>query len=885
MTVDMNFAPCIDRISFEHYDNPLGIGHSTPRLSWRFSGSSKDWVQKRYEIHVAQDQDSDAIKSFVVDSENSVLVPWPAAPLLSRQRAQVAVRACGADGVWTDYCRTRVETGLLKAEDWSSQFFTSVPPDDIKATKRPFLLRQRFELSSKSAQTQGRLYITALGVYEASVNGHRVGEDVLTPGWTSYKARLPYQVYDVTELLREGDNILSAWVGEGWYAGRLGYQGGQNNIFGDQIALLAQLEIDGQPAAGSEWEWSYGALISSEIYNGEKYDLGLSAIDDADWSAATTIPFPPIALFASQSPPIRAVDTKAPESIITSPSGKTIIDFGQNLGGVIRLLADPPPGSSCSEIVIRHAEVLEHGELGVRPLRFANATEHINLHPGKSIKGYMPKFTFHGFRYAEITGWPSITLEDLEAVVLQSSMTQTGSFSCSHQLINRLHQNAIWSTKANTIGIPSDCPQRDERLGWTGDVCVFAPTMSYLFDTAGFLGEWLQDLWHDQRNLNGVVPIFVPDTGTDVSTPEAIWGDAAVIVPHELHIAHGDTDILRKQFESVTMWLDRGVKRDSPTGLWSRERDQLGDWLAPRAPPETPNMGPTDNLLVADAWLIHSTRTAARIAKLLGRIEKATDYQTQASELLQAFYNEYVTPSGRLLSETQTALCLLLHYDILPPACKSRVDYRSLFTTRLKHLVAKANWLIDTGFAGTPIVLDTLADNGLVTHAYRMLQATQCPSWLSPVLLGATTIWERWDSMLADGSVNPGEMTSFNHYALGSVATFMHKYIGGLSPISPGWKDILVKPMPGGSITSATTWHTSPYGKVEISWEVANGEFHMNLEVPPNCTAQVQLPGSEEMTIVGSGKRVYTVPYSLPPFPPSPFVPHFAPIRPNEWAA
>ncbi|OCF32484.1 hypothetical protein I316_05912 [Kwoniella heveanensis BCC8398] len=881
----MTAAPTINQVRFEHYDNPLGIGHSSPRLSWRFGGDSTDWVQQCYEISVTPDESGslDSSKSFRVESESSALVPWPAAPLSSRQRVLVSIRACGKNGIWTNRYETHVETGLLDVNDWSAQFMTSAPPSDLTATKRPYLLRQRLHLPSDHSHTRARLYITALGVYESSVNGRRVGADTLTPGWTSYKSRLPYQTYDVTDLLKEGDNVLSAWVGEGWYAGRLGYQGGQNNIFGDRIGLLAQLEIDGQPVQG-EWQWSYGALISSEIYNGETIDLGLSDLEDADWSPAQSITFPPIEIFASQSPPIRAVDTRAPESITMSPSGKTIIDFGQNLGGVIRILSDPPSGSS-SEITIRHAEVLEYGELGVRPLRFAAATEKIILSPGKSIRGYMPKFTFHGFRYAEITGWPSITLDDLEAVVLQSSMAPTGSFSCSHQLINKLHQNAVWSTKANTIGIPSDCPQRDERLGWTGDVCVFAPTMSYLFDTSGFLGEWLQDLAHDQRNLNGVVPIFVPDTGTDTSTPEAIWGDAAVIVPNELHRAHGDRGVLEKQFDSIAMWLDHGVKRDQATGLWSRESDQLGDWLAPRAPPETPNMGPTDNILVADAWLIHSTRTAARIAKVLGRVHKADEYRTQALRLLQAFYDEYVTPSGRLLSETQTALCLLLHYDIIPPACKSRVDYRALFAARLEHLVAKANWLIDTGFAGTPIVLDTLADNGLLTHAYRMLQATQCPSWLSPVLLGATTIWERWDSMLADGSINPGEMTSFNHYALGSVATFMHKYIGGLSPLSPGWKEISVKPMPGGTITSANTSHTSPYGKIEVSWEIVQGEFRLELEVPPNCTARVQLPNSEEVEIVGSGKRSYSVPYTLPPFPPPAFVPHFAPIRPNEWAA
>ncbi|WWC63696.1 uncharacterized protein I303_106301 [Kwoniella dejecticola CBS 10117] len=874
--------PRIEKITFEHYADPLGIDTPSPRISWQFSNGVKDWEQSEYEMTLFKDHASPS-EIFSVQSSESVLVPWPAAPLSSRQRVTVTVRARSKNGSWTERAESVVEAGLLDKQDWTSDFVTCSIDQPLDKSKRPFRLRQSFTVPS-SLLSRARLYVTALGVYESYLNGVRIGENVLAPGWTSYKSRLSYQTYDVTHLVKEGTNVIGAWVGEGWYAGVLGYQGGQRNIFGDRIGLMAQLEIDGTPVQ-TQWEWSYGSITSSGIYAGETYDTNQEDLDfnKGDWTPSKTLPFPSCKLFASQSPPIRVVKAVKPVNIFSTPSGKTIIDFGQNLGGVIKVLNNPAKREN-SEIVIRHAEVMENEELGTRPLRYAEATDRIVL-GGRSIAGWSPKFTFHGFRYVEITGWSDVRLQDIEASVLQSSMDRVGDFECSHALINKLHENAVWSTMGNTIGIPSDCPQRDERLGWTGDVCVFSPTMSYLFDTSGFLSEWLQDLWQDQHKLDGVVPIFVPDTGTDVSTPEAIWGDASVIVPRDLYTAHGDLDILRRQFDSVQMWLDRGVKRDRLTGLWSREADQLGDWLAPKAPPETPNMGPTDNLLVADAWLVHSTKEAAKIAKKINRKPEAEKYEQQATVLADALYDEYVTRSGRLVSETQTALCLLLHLNIYPSPSKCRPNYQALFSERLATSVSKANWLIDTGFAGTPIVLPTLADNGHLSHAYRMLQATECPSWLSPVLLGATTIWERWDSMLADGTINPGEMTSFNHYALGSVATFMHEYIGGLRSLSPGWKEILIKPQPGGTVTSARTSHISPYGKVSVEWSIKDGSLEVSVDVPPNCTAQVELPGKSDIERVGSGQRNYTVPYALPDFPPPSYIPHFAPVRPDVWAA
>jgi alpha-L-rhamnosidase len=811
-----------------------------------------------------------------VDSDESVLVKWPGRPLESRSSAIVSVRVRGHDRVWSSWANIQLETGLLARTDWMASTITS-RATTVDHGQRPYRMRATFTLQKWD---RARLYITAFGCYEASINGKRVGNQILAPGWTSYNDRLPYQTYDVTDLLQCGDNILGAWVAEGWYAGVLGFGGGRRNNFGNRPALVAQLEIDGQTTicTGSDWNWSEGALVESSLYHGETYDASLPDVDfeTGVWEAVDVLPLLSPDLFASQSPPVQEVATIKPVEIITTPSGKVVFDFGQNCAGVIRILSEPPVGSE--ELVFRHAEVLENGELGTRPLRHARATDRVTL-SNSSIKGYMPKFTFHGFRYAEITGWLGICLGDLEAVVLQSSMKRIGNFSCSHDSINKLYNNSLWSAIGNTISVPTDCPQRDERLGWTGDLCVFSPTMSYMFDTAGFVGEWLKDLALDQKRCKGVVPLFVPVTQPEFAVPQAIWGDTATITPYDLFQATGDLATLARQYDSGELWLQQGVRRDSQTGLWNRSEDHLADWLSPKASPHVPNLGPTDNLLVADAWLIHSTRTLAEAARILGKADESNRLNNNADDMVAAFYKEYVTSTGRIISDSQTAYCLLLRYKIYPRA--TSVDYQKQFASRLVELVRRANWQIDTGFAGTPIILQSLVDTGNVDHAYRMLQAKTSPSWLSCVLLGATTIWERWDSMLPDGSINPGEMTSFNHYALGSVAHFMHEHIGGLSPLEPGWKRILVKPRPGGTVSSAVTSHFSPYGQVSCEWAIVNSILEATIIIPPNTTAVVVLPGLCET--VGSGEHHFRVAFEQPTFPPEGFNFRFTAPLPNEW--
>ncbi|WWD19904.1 hypothetical protein CI109_104373 [Kwoniella shandongensis] len=857
----------ISRVQCEHYQNPLGIEEREPRLSWKFQGDVSDWIQSAYELRIVRQpigEEQKAEETYRIESSQSVLVQWPSSPLQSQESAHIQVRSYDQQNSPTAWSDIDIEAGL-DPQDWNAVPVTCEKQDAARPRK-PFRTRGVFEAPAKFSKA--RLYITALGLYEAELNGKRIGDEYLAPGWTSYHHHLVYRTFDVSETIKSGqENIIGAWVGEGWYAGRLAFRGGKRNNYGERPALIAQVVIDGKvvAATGPEWEWKYGAIVNSEIQNGEIFDSNLQ--DDwtdnrseDDWQRAETLSTPQAQLQASQSPPVREVDRITPIEIITTPSGKTVIDFGQNFAGIVRILSEPP---SSGELIIRHAEVLEHGELGVRPLRHAKATERIIL--GGKVAGYEPKFTSHGFRYIEITGWPDVKLTDVAGIVTHSAMERTGHFTCSHPLINKLHQNVVWSTIGNTISIPTDCPQRDERLGWTGDIQVFSPTFNYLFDSSGFLKSWLKDVYVDQLNLDGNVPVTVPDILDDFHNQRfAVWGDVTVLTPLDHYTAFGDIDILKEQYASGALWLEKGVVRAS-TGLWNPDQYQLSDWLAPKAPPDAPGDAPTDTMLVADAYLIHTTRTLSRIAAIIGKEEDAKMYAEQVTSMTEAFYAEYITPNGRALSDTQTALALLLQFDILPES-PSR-DYPAGWASRLSTLVEKDNWKVATGFAGTPIILHALAKADLLHHAYRMLQARDCPSWLSPVLLGATTIWERWDSMLADGTINPGEMTSFNHYALGSVASFLHSVVGGLSPVAPGWKEISIQPRPGGTITSASTSFQSPYGLVSCEWKIQGDKLEVDVQVPPNTTAKVVLPGVSEE--IGSGKRHYSVSWEKDPrFPP-----------------
>ena len=855
-------------VRFEHRRDPLGVGTAQPRISWMVATQRPDWLQAGYEIEALGADGPGRGATGLVQSDQSVLVPWPFAPLASREQVSVRVRVHGTTGAPSAWSAPAVvEAGLLHPEDWSARFVTPAWPEDTSRPQPCPLLRREFEV--RADVTRARLYITALGVVEAQINGTPVGDHVLDPGWTSYHHRLCYQTFDITPLLRQGRNAIGAILGDGWYRGRLSFGGGRRNIYGDRLGLLAQLEIgyaDGtttRVTTDETWRATTGPILASDLYDGETYDARLERpgwavpeYDDADWSAVLPLDQKLDILVAPTGPPVRRIELVPPVAITTSPSGHRLIDFGQNLVGWLRLAVRGPAGTI---ITLRHAEVLEAGELGIRPLRTAAATDRYTLR-GSGVETWEPRFTFHGFRYAQVDGWPGeLTADAIQAVVCHSDLERTGWFECSDPLVNRLHENVVWSMRGNFLAIPSDCPQRDERLGWTGDIAAFAPTASFLYDSAGFLQAWLADLAAEQRISGGIVPIVVPNILPGPTFPAAAWGDAATIVPWVLYQRFGDAGILADQFESMRSWVDAVAAIAGGNHLWD-EGFQFGDWLDPSAPPDRPAEARTPPYLVATAYFARSAELTGQAARVLGRADDAAHYLDLAATIRAAFAAEYVTPVGRLLSDSATAYALALQFALLPDAAQ-----RAHAGKRLAELARAGGYHISTGFVGTPLICDALWSVGEYEAAYRLLLQRDCPSWLYPVTRGATTIWERWDSILPDGSINPGEMTSFNHYALGAVADWLHRTVGGLAPDTAGYRRLAMRPQPGGGLTYARSRYKTPYGLAECSWRIAQGQIVVEAVVPPNSSAAITLPGRDGSPIaVGSGSYRWSYPYQAP---------------------
>ena len=848
-------------ITVEHHREPLGIGESTPRISWVSRTELPDWRQAAYELEISS-EDGQAWTSGRIDSSESVLVPWGAPPLTSRERRTVRVRVWGEGATepsaWSE--DVVVEAGLLEPSDWTAALARPALPEDLE--EPVLLLRREFVLDRPVARA--RLYATAQGVFDAELNGSAVGEDVLAPGWTSYRHRLRYSTHDVTGLLVEGLNALGVQLADGWFRGYVGFTGTRAH-YGDRTGVFLQLEVehtDGSRTtvvSDGEWHSAVGATTRAGIYGGETFDArrepgGWSSpgFDDAGWTPVEVAPLDPATLVAPTGPPVRRTEVLPVREITTSPSGRTLVDFGQNLVGRIRFsLPDGPAGT---EITVRHAEVLEDGELGTRPLRKAAQTDVVVL-DGRGPRTWEPRFTFHGFRYAEVEGWPGeLTPDALQAVVVHTDLRRTGTFTCSDDDVNRLHENVVWGMRGNFVDVPTDCPQRDERLGWTGDLQVFAPTASFLYDTAGMLRSWLADLAVEQlEDHDGIVPIYVPFIPL-LPFPvqaECGWGDAAVVVPWVLYQRPGDARPARRPVglddragstsshgRPVTGSTSPGSASCSATG-WTRPRRRTTPGRPARRGACVRHRLPRP--LGADRGAMRrrcSVVTAARYARL-------------AERAAERFRAEFVTPAGRVAFPAQTAYALALQFDLLEPG--QREHARQL----LAEQVAADGWHIGTGFLGTPLVTDALADAGEIASAYELLLQRENPSWLYPVTMGATTIWERWDSMLPDGSINPGEMTSFNHYAYGAVADWLHRTVAGLAPAEPGYRRLRIAPRPGPGISSAAATHETPYGRAEVSWTLDGSSFALEVTVPPNTTAEVSLPDGSAPVEVGSGRHTF----------------------------
>jgi alpha-L-rhamnosidase len=843
-----------------HLVNPLAVAPSRVRFSWALEGAGTGRAQHAYQIQVAAAGTALGRgpgltwDSGRVECSGSADISYAGAPLTRGAGYTWQVRVwdeTGTASTWSTPASFEVE--LDPDGGWRGSWI-SLPPvhervnppsgaglgDHVAAAMSPApYLRRTF--TTGRPITSARLYVTALGLYEARLNGHRVGDAVLTPGWTDYNQRICYQAYDVTGMLSEGDNVIGVILADGWYAGYLGFDAKRRGAhYGAEPELLAQLAItyaDGsqeQVVTDQHWQAGTGAIRHADLLMGERHDLRL---DPPGWD----VPGGPLAagwhpvrcraldgrpVVADPGPPIRVTEDITPVVVTRDGDGRRIVDFGQNLSGWLRIRVDGPTGTM---VRVRHGEMLnEDGSLYTENLRTARqADEFITSGGPQTLE---PRFTFHGFRYAEITGVPGeLDATDVTARVVHSDIAATGAFSSSETWLNQLFHNIDWAQRGNFISVPTDCPQRDERLGWLADAQIFARTACYNRDVAAFFTKWLDDV-ADAQLPSGAFTDVAPRLGMDqVGAPA--WGDAGVIVPWTVWKMYADTGLLQRHFGPMTAWMDF-LERANPGYLRSRELgNSYNDWLSPGAdhtPPE----------LLATAYWAHDAALMAEIADVISRPDDAAVYRALWARIRSAFTDAFMSADGQISSGTQTAYVLALHMGLVPD---------ELRTATGEHLVAAirdAGWRLTTGITGVGYLLPTLSATGHADVAYRLLEQDVLPSWRYMISHGATTIWERWDGWTEERGFQSPRMNSFNHYALGSVGEWLYRYLLGIDqePGTAGFGRLLLRPHPGGPVTQARGSYRSVRGPVTTSWERTGDRFSFRAELPPNVTATVCVP-------------------------------------------
>jgi alpha-L-rhamnosidase len=877
----------LHHLTCEYFTNPIGLDVPRPRLSWQTRAAQRGAWQTAYQIIVGDSPallaaaprigSSDPAAGLLwntgkVLSDLSLHLPYAGEALRPGQRCYWRVRVWDEHDTVSEWSKIAFwEMGLLDGSNWQADWITPDWADDESWPQPAPLLRRRF--AATAGLTAARIYATSLGLYELWLNGQRVGDAVLAPGWTSYNHRLQYQTYDVTALVREGDNALGVMLGDGWYRGHLGFQD-QRGLYGDRLALLLQLHLiyaDGRvEIIGSDGQWraTCGPIQMSDIYMGETYDArqekpgwAEAGYDDSDWQGVRRLDHGKEMIIAQAGPSIRRHEELRPVRILHSPKGETILDFGQNMVGWVKVRARGPEGTT---ITLRHAEALDRqGNLYTENLRAAVQTTCYTLKGlADTDEVFEPHFTFQGFQYVAVAGFPgSPTPDHFTGIVLHSDTPPTGAFECSNPLINQLQHNIVWGQKGNFVDVPTDCPQRDERLGWTGDTQVFIRTACFNMNVAAFFTKWLRDLSADQLP-NGSVPFVVPDviskTGAgNLSSTKgsgaAAWGDAAVICPWTLYLCYGDIRILAEQYESMTGWVAYLRSQADEDFIW-RKSFQFGDWLDYRGKDDRMPAPVTNNELIATAFFAYSTGLLAQVAQVLGKTRDAEQYAELARQVKAAFNHEFVTASGRIGPNTQTAYVLALHFDLLPD------EIRPLAADRLAEEVRRAHYHLATGFVGTPYLCHVLSRFGHTAVAYELLNQESYPSWLYPVKQGATTIWERWDGIKPDGSFQDAGMNSFNHYAYGAIGDWLYGVVAGIEvdPAEPGYKHILFQPQPGGGLTYARATLDSPYGPLASAWELTETGFHLDITLPPNTHATVRLPAQSLAAVTESGQPLAT---------------------------
>ena len=830
-------------LTIEYKEKPIGLDEVQPRFSWKLRSDDRDVLQSAYRLTVSNGKvmwDTGR-----VESEQSILVEYMGALFAPRTSYTWEVT------VWDNHgnsasASSSFETGLLSGNAFEGKARWITHGLDKDDTASPVFTKS-FTVSKPVAKA--RLYATALGLYEAELNGEKIDDSYFAPGWTSYHKRLQYQTFAV-ETLREGENTLRFTLGKGWYSGMLGFTPMPNH-FGDITSLLAMLVLN--YADGSEeiigtdenWSVSKGAIRFSEIYDGETQDhtLGESAVGKArpfEYGFET--------LTAQENEPVRCLCTLPVSKEFTAPNGDHLFDFAQNLTGWVEVKIS---GRLGQELVLRHAESLdENGNFYTGNLSFAKATDTYILNGEKQI--LRPHFTFHGFRYVCLEGLEEGQSIELTACHLSSDLKEVGSFSCSDPRVNRLQQNIVWGQRDNYLDVPTDCPQRSERLGWTGDATAFTPTAVFHQNVMPFMRKWLRDLAADQNPDTGA-PQVVPNVlGNDQLGP-AYWGDVTTVLPWTLFETYGDKRILAEQYESMKIWTEYIRRQCGENGLW-QTGFQYGDWLGLDSEMNglaDERKGATDDYFVANACYIWTLKIMADSAAVLGNSEDEALYSELRQKVLAAFRDEYVTKTGRLVSETQTAMTLALHFGLVEDKDKAAI------AARLEQSIASHKTHLTTGFVGTPYLCLALSDNGRHDIAGKLLLQEENPGWLYEVKMGATTVWERWNSIMPDGSFNPVNMNSLNHYAYGAIGNWLYTRLCGLRRLEPGYKRFAVVPGFIKGITHTELSFESVYGMIKTSWRCENRTIFIDLTVPANTTAELTLPEKGETLILGSGSYHY----------------------------
>lgn len=857
----------ISKILINYQENPVGI-ERIEQVGWSMVSDQQNVIQYSYELQIAEDEEfaQQIYDSGRVESEVSAHVTPKMPVLQSARKYFIRVRVMTTAGDESAWKEGFFVTALLSKEEWRAKFIT-IETEEEKGESKGSYLRKEFHIDKRIKSAYA--FSTALGLYHLYINGRKVGEDEFTPGWTSYNKHLLYQEYDVTKYLIEGENAAAGFLGAGWYKGDVGFVRMRNH-YGSRAAFACQIVVeyeDGERESFStdeSWKGTDGPVVFSEIYDGEIYDARLEiegwneiGLDDERWENVQSVPFDKAVLEAQSGCRVKQMTEVSAKKIFKTPQGDTAIDFGQNMTGWVEFKVKGIPGA---RVELNCFEVLDkEGNVYLDNLRTAKETVTYICKDEKEVR-FHPNFSFQGFQYARIADYPGEPqLEDFTAYAVHSDMTVTGTFECSNPDINQLHHNIVWGMKGNFLDVPTDCPQRDERLGWTGDAQIFCRTATYLMDTYTFYSKWLRDLEADQT-AEGGVPHVVPDILIGKSSQDrlmkdgdhsaAAWADVSVIMPWTLYLMYGDTGVIKRQYNSMKKWIGF-MQKHSVNNIWNYKL-QFGDWVALDAE-EGSYFGATPNDLTCTAYYAYSTGLFSKMAEIIGEKEDAQKYQKLYNEIVKTYQETFFKENGHMSVQTQTAQIVSLYFNLVPD------EYKEYVVEDLLKLLKKENGHLVTGFVGTPYFCHVLSQNGHTKEAYELLLKEDFPSWLYQVKQGATTVWEHWDGLKPDKSMWSPDMNSFNHYAYGAVAEWLYRASAGIDcdEKEPGFKLICIAPHIGGGLKYVKASYESVYGKIVSNWAQDGEIVTLQVEIP--CNTKATIIPCEARKIVDAGGLDFTL--------------------------